>query len=92
MATISIWRGYRNLNADSDYEIVTFVGSEIGAVRFSDADADIQYRVFRSENESVIIFFLERRDYDCEAEIYEYPNLTAAEKDYAFVLKKAGVI
>ena len=92
MATISIWKGRRSFTGDNNYEIVTFVGSEIGAVRFSDADSDIQYRVFRSENESVIIFFLERRGYDCEAEIYEYPNLTAAEKDYAFVLKKAGVI
>jgi hypothetical protein len=92
MTTISIWRGYRSFTGDNNYEVVTFVGSEIGAVRFSDADVDIQYRVFRSENENVIVFFLERHGYDCEAEIYEYPDLAAATKDYAFVLRKAGVI
>jgi len=92
MATISIWKGHRSFTGDNNYEVVTFIGSEIGAVRFSEADSDIQYRVFRSENENVIVFFLERRGYDCEAEIYEYPDLAAAEKDYKFVLEKARVI
>jgi len=92
MATISIWRGYRDWDAGSDYEIVSFTGSEIGSVRLTDTEADTQYRVFRDEDDNIIIFFVERRGHYCEAEIYEYPDLEAAAKDYAFILRKAGVI
>jgi hypothetical protein len=92
MANISIWRGYRSfVTGYSDYKTISFVGSEIGSFRFTDADGDVQYRVFRNDNDEIIIFFLERRGYDATAEVYEYPTLEAASKDYAFILKKAGV-
>jgi hypothetical protein len=92
MATISIWRGYRSFTGDSNYEIVSFSGSEIGSVRFNIEGDDVQYRVFRDEGDNVIVFFVERRGYDCTAEVYTYPTLETAAKDYAFVLRKAGVI
>jgi len=92
MATISIWRGYRDWVAGSDYEIVTYEDAEeIGAVRFEDEEADIQYRIIEWD-EGIVVFFVKREGYYCEAEIFEYPDLEAAAKDYAFVLRKAGVI
>jgi len=92
MATISIWRGYRDWDAGSDYEIVTYEDAEeIGAVRFEDEEADIQYRIIRWD-EGIVIFYVKREGYYCEAEIYEYPSLEEATKEYRFVLKKAGVI
>jgi len=92
MKTISIWKGFRSFTGDNNYEVVTFSGSEIGAVRFEEADSDIQYRVFRSEEDKIIIFFVERRGYECAAEVFEYPTLEEAAKEYRFILKKAGVI
>jgi len=92
MATISIWRGFHSFTGDRNYEVVTFVGSEIGSVRFNINGDDIQYRVFRDENDNVIVFFVERRGYECVAEIFEYPTLEEAAKEYRFILKKAGVI
>jgi len=92
MTTISIWQGYRSFTGDNNYETVTFKGAEIGKVRFNDAESDIQYRVFRDEEDKIIIFFVERRGYDCVAEIHEYPTLEDAKKDYTFILRKAGVI
>ena len=92
MATISIWRGYRNWNAGSDYEVVTYEdATELGAARFNDEEADIQYRIIQWE-EGVVIFYVKREGHYCEAEIFEYPDLEAAAKDYAFILRKAGVI
>jgi hypothetical protein len=92
MATISIWRGYRDWDAGSDYEVVTYEDArELGAVRFEDADSDIQYRIIQWD-EGIVVFFVERKGYYCEAEIYEYDSIDAAAKDYSFILKKAGVI
>ena len=92
MATISIWRGYRDWNAGSDYEIVTYEDArELGAVRFNDEEADIQYRIIEWD-ENIVVFFVERKGHYVEAEIYEYPSLEEAAKEYRFVLKKAGVI
>jgi len=92
MATISIWRGYRNWNAGSDYEVVTYEDArELGAVRFNDEEADIQYRIIEWD-EGIVVFFVKREGHYCEAEIFEYPDLEAAAKDYAFILRKAGVI
>jgi len=92
MARISIWRGYRDWVAGSDYEIVTYEDAEeIGAVRFDDEEADIQYRIIEWD-EGIVVFFVERKGHYVEAEIYEYPDLEAAAKDYAFILRKAGVI
>ena len=94
MATISIWRGYRHWNWDgeNDYEVVTYEDArELGAVRFNDEEADIQYRIIQWD-EGIVVFFVKREGYYCEAEIFEYPDLETAEKDYKFVLKKAGVI
>ena len=92
MATISIWRGYRDWNAGSDYEIVTYEDArELGAVRFNDESSDIQYRVLCYEG-GIVIFFVERKGYYREAKIFEYPDLETATKDYAFILRKAGVI
>ena len=70
----------------------TFNGSEIGSVRFNIDGDDIQYRVFRTETGSVVIYFIERRGYDCSAEVYEYDNLEEAKEHYAFILRRAGVI
>jgi hypothetical protein len=92
MATISIWRGYRSFTGDNNYEVATFNGSEIGSVRFNIDGDDIQYRVFRTETGSVVIYFIERRGYDCSAEVYEYDNLEEAKEHYAFILRRAGVI
>jgi len=92
MKTISIWKGFRSFTGDNNYEVVTFNGSEIGAVRFEDADSDIQYRIFRDENGNIIIFFVERRGYECTAEVFEYPTLEEAAKEYRYILRKAGVI
>jgi len=92
MTTHTLWSGYRSFTGDNNYEVVTFTGSEIGSVRFTDADSDVQYRVFRNENDNIIVFFVERRGYDCVAEIHKYPTFEDAKKDYAFILKKAGVI
>jgi len=92
MATISIWRGYRSFTGDSSYEIVSFSGSEIGSVRFNIDGDDIQYRVFRDEGDNVIVFFVERRGYDCTADVHTYSNLEDAKRDYAFILRRAGVI
>jgi len=92
MTTISIWKGRRSFTGDSNYEVVSFVGSEIGSVRFNINGDDVQYRIFRDEGDNIIIFFVERRGYECTAEIFEHPDLKAAEKDYAFILRKAGVI
>jgi len=92
MATISIWRGYRDWNGDNDYEVVTYQDArELGAVRFTDEEADIQYRIIRWD-EGIVVFYVERKGHYVEAEIFEYPTLEDAKKDYAFVLKKAGVI
>jgi hypothetical protein len=92
MATISIWRGYRDWDAGSDYEVVTYEdATELGAVRFNDEEADIQYRIIRWD-EGIVVFHVKREGYYCEAEIYEYPSLEEAAKEYRFVLKKAGVI
>ena len=92
MATISIWRGYRDWVAESDYEVVTYEDArELGAVRFEDADSDIQYRIIQWD-EGIVVFFVERKGHYVEAEIFEYPDIASAEKDYKFVLKKAGVI
>ena len=92
MARISIWRGFRSFTDDNNYEVVTFNGSEIGSVRFNVDGDDIQYRVFRTETDSVVIYFIERRGYDCTAEVYEYNNLEEAKEHYAFILHRAGVI
>jgi len=92
MTTISIWRGYRSFTGDNNYKTVAFNGSEIGSVRFTDADSDIQYRVFRDEDDNIIVFFVERRGYECFAEIHEYASLDEAAKEYRFILRKAGVI
>jgi len=92
MATISIWRGFRSFADGNNYEVVTFNGSEIGSVRFNIDGDDIQYRVFRTETDSVVIYFIERRGYDCTAEVYEYNNLEEAKEHYAFILRRAGVI
>jgi hypothetical protein len=92
MATIRIWRGYRDWDADSDYEIVTYEDArELGAVRFNDEEADIQYRIIEWD-EGIVIFYVKREGYYCEAEIFEYPDLETAAEQYRFVLKKAGVI
>jgi len=92
MATISIWRGYRDWDAGSDYEIVTYEDArELGAVRFNDEEADIQYRIIQW-GEGIVVFFVKREGHYCEAEIFEYPDLETAAKDYAFILRKAGVI
>ena len=94
MATISIWRGYRHWNWDeeNDYETVTYEDAEeIGAVRFEDEEADIQYRIIEWD-EGIVVFFVKREGHYCEAEIYEYPSLEEAAQEYRFVLKKAGVI
>jgi len=94
MATISIWRGYRHWNWDeeNDYEVVTYEDArELGAVRFEDENGDIQYRIIRWD-EGIVVFFVKREGHYCEAEIFEYSDLEAAAKDYAFVLRKAGVI
>jgi len=93
MKTINLWRGIKSFDGKYDnYEEVAIVGEELGKVRFTDADSDIQYRVFRTEDDNIIIYFVERRGYDCVAEIHEYTTLEDAKKDYAFILKKAGVI
>jgi len=93
MARISIWRGYRDWVAGSDYEIVTYEDArEIGSVRFTDADSDIQYRIIRTGDGEIVIFFVERKGHYCEAEIFEYPDLETAAEQYRFVLKRAGVI
>jgi hypothetical protein len=92
MATIRIWNGTRSFTGDNNYEIVTFQGSEIGSVRFNINGDDIQYRVFRDEDDNIIIFFVERRGYECTAEIYEYSSIDEAKEHYAFILRKAGVI
>ena len=92
MKTISIWKGFRSFTGDNNYEVVTFSGSEIGAVRFEESDSDIQYRVFRSEEDKIIIFFVERRGYECTAEVFEYTTLEEAAKEYRYILRKAGVI
>jgi len=94
MARISIWRGYRHWNWDeeNDYEIVTYEdATELGAVRFEGEEEDIQYRIIKWE-EGIVVFFVKREGYYCEAEIFEYPDLEAAKKDYAFILRKAGVL
>ena len=92
MARISIWRGYRDWDAGSDYEIVTYEDArELGAVRFEDEEADIQYRIIQWD-EGIVVFFVKREGHYVEAEIFEYPDLEAAAKDYAFILRKAGVI
>jgi len=92
MATIRIWRGYRDWDADSDYEIVTYEDArELGAVRFEDEEADIQYRIIQW-GEGIVVFFVERRGHYCEAEIFEYSDLETAAKDYAFILRRARVI
>jgi len=92
MKTITIWSGHKSFVGDNNYETVSFSGSEIGAVRFEDADSDIQYRVFRDENGNIIIFFVERRGYECTAEVFEYKSLEEAAKEYRYILRKAGVI
>jgi hypothetical protein len=99
MATISIWRGYRHWNWDeeNDYETVTYADAEeIGAVRFENEEADIQYRIIQYRiiqwDEGIVIFYVKREGHYCEAEIFEYPDLEAAARDYAFILRKAGVI
>jgi hypothetical protein len=92
MATIRIWRGYRDWDAGSDYEVVTYEDArELGAVRFEDADSDIQYRIIQWD-EGIVVFFVERRGYECTAEIYEYSSIDEAKEHYAFILRKAGVI
>jgi len=45
-----------------------------------------------SEIGSVRFNFIERRGYDCTAEVYEYDNLEEAKEHYAFILRRAGVI
>jgi len=92
MATVSIWQGARSFTGDNNYEVVTFTGSEIGSVRFNIDGDDVQYRIFRDKNENIIVFFVERVGYDCTAEIFKYPDLETAAKDYAFILRKAGVL
>jgi len=92
MATYTLWYGTRSFTGDNNYETVMFEGAEIGSVRFTDADSDVQYRVFRDEKDAVIIFFVERRGYDCVAEIHKYASLDEAAKEYRFILRKAGVI
>jgi hypothetical protein len=94
MATISIWRGYRHWNWDeeNDYEVVTYEDArEVGSVRFEDAGSDIQYRIIQWD-EGIVVFYVKREGHYCEAEIFEYPDLEAAARDYAFILRKAGVI
>ena len=94
MARISIWRGYRHWNWDeeNDYEVVTYEDArEVGSVRFEDAGSDIQYRIIQWD-EGIVIFYVKREGHYCEAEIFEYPDLEAAAKDYAFILRRAGVI
>jgi len=92
MKTITIWSGHKSFIGDNDYETVAFKGEELGSVRFSDANSDVQYRVFRSEEDKIIIFFVERKGYDCFAEIFEYHSLEEAAKEYRYILRKAGVI
>jgi len=94
MARISIWRGYRHWNWDeeNDYEVVTYEDArEVGSVRFEDAGSDIQYRIIQWD-EGIVIFYVKREGHYCEAEIFEYPDLEAAARDYAFILRRAGVI
>jgi len=91
MATITIWRGFRSFVSQSDYENVIFNGRELGSVRF-ESDVDIQYRIYETEEGEVLVHYVERNGYDCTAEIYEYESLEAAKADYAFILRRAGVI
>jgi len=89
---ITIWRGYKDWNDGSDFETVTYEDAvELGSVRFTDEEADIQYKVFRYED-GIIIHFVERKGHYVEAEVFEYPDLETAAEQYRFVLKKAGVI
>jgi len=89
MKTITIWSGHKSFVGDNNYETVDFKGEELGSVRFTD---NLQYRVFRSEEDKIIIFFVERKGYDCFAEIFEYHSLEEAAKEYRYILRKAGVI
>ena len=92
MKTITIWSGHKSFVGDNNYESFSFKGEELGAVRFEDADSDIQYRIFRDENNNVIVFFVERRGYECTAGVFEYKSLEEAAKEYRYILRKAGVI
>jgi len=92
MKTITIWSGHKSFVGDNNYETVDFKGEELGAVRFEDADSDIQYRVFRSEEDKIIVFFVERRGYECTAEVFEYSTIEEAAKEYRYILRKAGII
>jgi hypothetical protein len=94
MATISIWRGYRHWdwNEDSDFETVTYEDAcELGSVRFNDGESDIQYRIIQWD-EGIVVYYVERRGYYCEAQIYEYGSIDEAKEHYEFIFRKAGVI
>jgi len=89
---ITIWRGYKDWDDGSDFEVVTYEDAvELGSVRFDDGETDIQYRVIQWD-EGIVVFYVERRGYYCEAEIYEYPDLETAAEQYWFILKRAGVL
>jgi len=93
MKTINLWYGTKSFDGKYDsYEEVALVGEELGKVRFTDEYSDIQYRVFRTEDDKIVVYFMERKGYDVYAELYEYTNLNEAKEHYAFILRKAGVI
>jgi len=93
MENINLWRGIKSFDGKyNDYEEVALVSEEIGKVRFTVDGDDVQYRIFRTEDDKIVVYFMERKGYDVYAEIYKYSSLDEAKEHYAFILRKAGVI
>ena len=91
MTIFTLWYGTKNSVGGGEYETVEVEGEEICAVKFADEDAIIEYRVFETADGSIFVHNVVRgREVNADIDVYD--SIEAAAKDYAFILRKAGVI
>jgi hypothetical protein len=103
MKTYKIWTGRagaKNGCDDSDVQQIELAGEELGWLRVSDDpiwdDRGMDYRVFRTENNTILIHRIRWSRWQGEstyADVLEFPSLAeAAKAGWRRVLENAGVI
>jgi len=101
METIRIWEGVRNWvrgDENSDYEVVEFLGRQIGEFKLTDEDDAryvTTYRVYETETGGIVIYSVEYAPVgeDQQATVFVYDNLyEAAEDGFAYILENMRIL
>jgi hypothetical protein len=101
METIRIWEGVRNWvrgDENSDYEVVEFLGRQIGELKLADEDDAryvTTYRVYETETGGIVIYSVEYAPVgeDQQATVFVYDNLyEAAEDGFAYILENMRIL